>query len=111
MPAVAVCSSPGCPALVEGKGRCPRHRRNSWRTHDHGAAHARMARQVKREEPACRRCAAPTAVADHIVPRAERGGDDRANYQGLCQPCSDAKTRAESKRGAKRAAARRRAIP
>ncbi len=31
-------------------------------------------------------------VADHIVPKAKGGSDDRVNYQLLCEPCHDDKT-------------------
>jgi 5-methylcytosine-specific restriction protein A len=60
------------------------------------------------EEPLCRECSkagrvAASTVADHIVPKAEGGTDDRDNYQGLCKPCSTAKTAAESGRARRRA--------
>lgn len=44
-------------------------------------------------------CAARTTVVDHIVPRS-RGGStwDRANWQGLCKPHHDEKTRREQGR-------------
>jgi 5-methylcytosine-specific restriction enzyme A len=40
----------------------------------------------------------PTAIADHIKPKAEGGTDDRENYQGLCKPCHDVKSAAEGAR-------------
>ena len=44
-------------------------------------------------------------IRDHVVPLAEGGEDDEENVQPLCQDCSDAKTREESKRGQRRAQA------
>lgn len=59
---------------------------------------------VLREEPVCRSCVAAgrvtvSTIADHIVPKAEGGTDDRDNYQGVCEPCHVMKTAAESARG------------
>lgn len=36
---------------------------------------------------------------DHIKPLAEGGADDGDNEQGLCEPCHEAKSKAESMRG------------
>jgi 5-methylcytosine-specific restriction protein A len=65
-----------------------------------------MRRRVLREEPLCRACLAmdpprysPSEIADHIIPKAEGGTDDRENYQGLCKPCNVIKTARESQRG------------
>ena len=30
-------------------------------------------------------------VADHVIPKAQGGADDRGNYQLLCRPCDIAK--------------------
>ncbi len=67
-----------------------------------------MRERVLAEEPLCRLClergrAVPTKIADHIIPKAEGGSDDRENYQGLCTPCSDAKTAEEAARAQGRA--------
>jgi 5-methylcytosine-specific restriction enzyme A len=65
--------------------------------------------QVLREEPLCRICLAmdpprtsASAIADHIVPKAEGGGDDRSNYQGICRPCDKIKTSGEAARARRR---------
>lgn len=63
--------------------------------------------RVRREEPACRSCGAPTAEVDHVVGRADalRMGwpeeliQDRRNAQGLCSECHRAKTSVERTRG------------
>lgn len=69
-----------------------------------------MREQVLREEPLCRPCLemdppryTPSTIADHIVPKAEGGTDDRENYQGSCKPCHVVKIAQESARGRKRA--------
>jgi len=41
-------------------------------------------------------------IRDHIIPLREGGRDDDSNEQGLCQTCSDIKTREESARGVRR---------
>lgn len=75
----------------------------------YGAAHDAVRKQVLIEEPWCRRCIEEgrspprrTAVADHIMPLAEGGGGGRDNYQGLCWPCSKAKTAREAARSRQR---------
>jgi 5-methylcytosine-specific restriction protein A len=70
-----------------------------------GRAGQRDRKQVLAEEPFCRLCLeqglyVATDVIDHIVNLAEGGSDDRENKQGLCNPCHDAKTQAEARRGA-----------
>jgi 5-methylcytosine-specific restriction protein A len=41
-------------------------------------------------------------IRDHVIPLAEGGLDVESNTQGLCQDCSDLKTREESARGVRR---------
>jgi 5-methylcytosine-specific restriction protein A len=73
-----------------------------------GGAGVKLRRQVREEEPFCRRCLAAgryskTDEVDHIVPLSDprwRGApkgaaDRRANLQGLCKPCHEAKSQAE----------------
>jgi 5-methylcytosine-specific restriction protein A len=60
--------------------------------------------ELFRAEPWCRACKAKgllslATIRDHITPLAEGGPDVTSNTQPLCQACSDAKTRQESKRG------------
>lgn len=80
-------------------------RRGSRQERGYGRAHDLMREQVLREEPLCRACLAKdppeiarTEIADHIIPKAEAGSDDRDNYQGLCRPCDVVKTARESAR-------------
>lgn len=58
---------------------------------------------VLREEPLCRICLeadpqriTPSTIADHRIPKAQGGTDDRENYQGVCDPCHKEKTARES---------------
>jgi 5-methylcytosine-specific restriction enzyme A len=39
---------------------------------------------------------------DHVIPLAEGGQDDASNEQGLCDPCHEAKSLAESLRARRR---------
>lgn len=83
-------------------------RRASRQQRGYGRAHELMRERVLAEEPLCRACLArdrvtPATVADHILAKAEGGSDERENYQGLCDPCSKAKTAREAARGRRRA--------
>lgn len=80
-------------------------RRTSRQERGYGRDHDLMRALVLVEEPLCRKCLAktppryaPTTIADHIIPKAEGGTDERENYQGLCGPCDVIKTAQESKR-------------
>lgn len=78
-------------------------KRRSRQERGYGVDHDRMRARILVEEPLCRECAknnriTATEVADHIVPKAEGGTDDRENYQGLCRPCDIAKTAREAAR-------------
>lgn len=69
-----------------------------------GRAGQRDRKQVLFEEPFCRECLKnglkrASDVVDHTTPLAEGGSDDRTNKQGLCNPCHDAKTKREARRG------------
>lgn len=48
----------------------------------------RFSEEVRREEPNCRLCGAPSFCAGHIIPL-RVGGDpwDRENVRALCRPC------------------------
>jgi 5-methylcytosine-specific restriction protein A len=78
-------------------------KRRSRHARGYGRDHALMRARVLVEEPLCREClkhdrVSATEVADHIVPKAEGGTDDRENYQGLCRPCDRVKTAREAAR-------------
>jgi 5-methylcytosine-specific restriction protein A len=88
--------------------------RKSRHERGYGREHERMREIVLREEPLCRMCLAmspprytPSGIADHIVPKAEGGTDERSNYQALGYPlsrypngcdCHDRKTAEEAAR-------------
>lgn len=93
----------------------PRVKRSAWassqrgsrQARGYGRAHEQMRERVLSEEPLCRRCdahgrIAVTAIADHVIPKAEGGSDERSNYQGLCGACHREKTQAEAKRARRR---------
>lgn len=109
------CTQPGCPALVEGGGRCPRHREpapekgklaNGGRVYDRALWDALCA-LVRAEEPLCRACQVrgedrAGEEVDHIVPLARGGAPfDRENLQHLCKPCHSRKTLRETGGGQK----------
>ena len=106
---------PSRPPSLKAKAQAPKpvHNwsRKSRQGRGYGRAHELMRERVLEEEPLCRACLTkdppeytPSCIADHIKPKAEGGGDERENYQGLCEPCSRAKTAREAARGGRRAA-------
>ena len=88
-------------------------RRTSRQKRGYGREHDEIRALVLVEEPLCRPCLAAgrvsaTVIADHITPLSEGGPTDRSNYQGICRPCHNAKTAAETQKllaGADQAAA------
>lgn len=108
---------PTQPPQFKPKGALPRKAKAGWtRTsrqsrHErgYGRAHDLMRARVLSEEPLCRICLAmdpprvtAAIIADHIVPKAEGGSDERDNYQGACDPCHRAKTAEEAARARRR---------
>ena len=72
-------------------------RTTSRQSRGYGAAHDRMREHLKRTVILCEECTRQgrTTIgthADHIVPKAKGGTDDRSNYQWLCAPCHAAKS-------------------
>jgi Restriction endonuclease len=104
-----ICAVPKC-----GKPNCQEHQVEKWRTRSgpapqriRGRALQRMRIRLFARAPWCVTCLEAgrqraAVIRDHKVPLAEGGLDDETNEQGLCQDCSDAKTREESKRGVRR---------
>lgn len=107
---------PSLPPMLKPR---PRKRESNWsrrqsrQARGYGRAHELMRERVLNEEPLCRVCLAmdpprytPSSIADHIVPKAEGGTDDRANYQGLGNPkmcdCHARKTAKEAARARRR---------
>ena len=96
------CSALDCDELATNRGRCAEHQRKRksgahrvipgdgrntarWRTES---------TQYLRTSPRCRVCDGPATVVDHIVELADGGAMwDHANWQPLCSPCHDRKTR------------------
>jgi 5-methylcytosine-specific restriction protein A len=111
------CKWPGCPAIViRGVGYCTAHqsrgqRQEVDRTRDYDAgrdpravafyrsrAWLTIRRQVLSDDPVCAQCRIRFARAvDHVVPLLVDWSRrlDRANLQGLCDPCHNAKTASE----------------
>lgn len=106
------CTYPGCRELTN-TGRCEQHKRKAWTG---GKETPRMTgRKLQKfreilfnEQPLCVEClkldrVSVATIRDHIIPLAEGGEDIPENTQPLCQACSDAKTKEESKRGRRNA--------
>jgi 5-methylcytosine-specific restriction protein A len=99
---------PSKPPNLGSRPRAPRissnwSKRASRQERGYGRAHDLMRKRVLFEEPLCRICQAADRVtramiADHRIPKAEGGTDDRTNYQALCRPCHIVKTAQESAR-------------
>src|SRR3990167_6113034 len=87
------CAQPGCPELVS-KSRCPKHdaKRAYYAEHPRGSS-----TQQGYGEP-WRKGIAQSTEADHIVPRARGGTDERDNLQGTCKRCHSRKTAREDGR-------------
>ncbi|WP_080416904.1 HNH endonuclease [Burkholderia ubonensis] len=115
------CRHRGCGRLVNVPGFCEQHKANAvgWRPdRERGDRRARgldpnwertRAEIMRRDKGLCQSCLRAGRVVlaksvDHIVNRAEGGGDDHSNLEALCDKCHKAKTAKE----AARARARRR---
>jgi len=94
------CRAIGCPALVDGGGYCPTHKRDEARRYDaqrgtatqrgYNAHWRRVRAAVLADEPLCRRC----REAGRVTPAAEvhhRDGNAhnlaRDNLEPLCRSC------------------------
>lgn len=109
---ISVCTTAGCPTLVEGGGRCPECRREAERKRGssaqrgYGHRHREKFRKgVLRKHPKCVLCkTAKATVADHwpldrrTLELRGADPDDPIHGRGLCQPC-DAKQTAERQPG------------
>lgn len=107
------CSHTGCHALAVASGRCDDHQREVWRKKPQatkritGRRLQAMRADLFRRKPLCVECQRLGRVTlatqrDHIMPLAEGGLDDSDNEQGLCEPCHEVKSLAESLRGRRR---------
>lgn len=99
------CTSPGCPALVKGRGRCDEHEAKAETKR--GTAHARgydarwraYRLTYLRAHPLCVLCEADgrvtaSTVVDHI--QAHKGDQllfwHEGNHRAVCKPHHDART-------------------
>jgi len=102
------CRHPGCKQLTED-GYCEKHKAEGkpWASRHKPdrlrgkKSQERRLRIAERDGLICQMCGRVTAkgIADHIIPLAFGGPDTEDNLQWLCVPCSDAKTKKESKGG------------
>lgn len=107
------CSYAGCRALAVTGGRCADHQRDAWckkvtpTKRVTGRRLQAMRAALFAAHPLCAECerqgrATLATQRDHITPLAEGGTDDDDNVQGLCEPCHEVKSKAESLRGVRR---------
>lgn len=108
------CSQPGCGVLVrDGTSRCVKHQREAWTKkptatkRTTGRKLQTMRKALFTRQPLCALCSAKGLVVlatqrDHIKSLAEGGEDNDDNTQGLCEPCHEAKSLAESLRSRRR---------
>lgn len=96
----SVCTTPGCPTIVPGGGRCEQHQPAAWATSDRRARLPQhwnriRLRTLRRYNHRCADCGNRATEVDHIV-----NGDDHSdsNLQALCAPCHRKKTQAEAAR-------------
>ncbi len=103
------CQHPGCPALVPaGQKYCPDHQsahasdRESSFKRGYDARWRKASKAFLLTHPLCEECLrrgryTKATVVDHIIPH--RGDKmlfwDPGNWQALCKPCHDRKTRTE----------------
>lgn len=113
------CNEPGCPEFAVLRGRCDEHQRKPWQgrpsfVDQYGMTTAEWSALrrliLARDGYVCQGCGLPGAdTVDHIIPVSEGGSPrDPANLRSLHEdPCHAEKSKAEAKRGAARARARR----
>lgn len=106
---VSVCNVPGCPELVAGTGKCPRHSAARRKATRHDRGYGRRSWRVARAKqladfPYCQceehsvlpEIVRPLAdVVDHLDSLGPLGprGTDPANLRSMAKPCHDRKTR------------------
>ena len=95
------CAHPGCPALVKGRTRCPKHdrqrerRRGSAASRGYGHKWRKIRLRVLADEPLCRFCKAegevvPATEVDHID--GDSSNNRRSNLRPLCKSCHSRRT-------------------
>lgn len=105
------CADPGCTVRVVARTYCDAHT-PKWKGRTASSRARRDPKQRARilaRDPVCRcrgckrctpaGCTRPSTIDDHILNVARGGTDDDTNRQGLCAPCSDAKTQNEARIG------------
>jgi len=94
----------------DGSSRCPKHPKEAWAKPVNATKRVTgrklqgMRARLFAADPLCVECERHGRVTlatqrDHITPLAEGGQDDDSNVQGLCGPCHESKSKAESQRG------------
>lgn len=95
------------PKVSASPPRKPWHNNSATKRKITGRALQRERAKLFADQPLCIECAkhgrvSQATIRDHRVALAFGGLDIASNTQGLCQACSDEKTRAESAEGQRR---------
>jgi len=115
MPIAAPKPCSACGVLVrDGSGRCDQHkhvnrfaddRRGTRQSRGYGRQWDQTRKRIlARDCGLCQPCQhagrlTTATEVDHVVPKAEGGGEGDGNLQSICRPCHKAKTAAEASRG------------
>ena len=110
------CAHPGCYRMQTKNSRCDEHQREpNWKNNKsrraggNGWEWDRIKKKIlNRDGFLCQECLSNgvsklAREVDHILPRAEGGGDELSNLQSLCYSCHKTKTKRDTKRGRQRA--------
>ena len=94
-PTIKPCAWPGCDQLVSDAQHCPVHRASSstW-ARGYDKRWQRESKAYLARNPRCVRCSRRATLVDHVVPIVS-GVDrfDQTNWQAMCTPCHNNKTR------------------
>lgn len=102
MRAATICKQPGCPASATSRGYCAQHvgrarpqaPRPSAAAQGYGAKWRALRARYLKLHPRCEwvGCDAAATDVDHIIPKAQGGGDEWDNLQALCHSHHSRKT-------------------
>jgi 5-methylcytosine-specific restriction enzyme A len=91
-----LCSQPYCTNIVEGAGRCPEHRTNSWQTATvdrtvYGHAWRKIRDVCIAQHPTCQRCHQRPSKQVHHLDHNPRNNQP-SNLAAWCARCHRAET-------------------
>lgn len=107
------CTKPGCKKYASYRGKCADHQPEPWASNKGKSRHERgygslwdkvRKRVLLRDSYLCVPCRkqgrlTQASQVDHIINKAQCGGDEMSNLQSICYNCHKSKTLKESKNG------------